>query len=103
MLAAASTRDGGGARAAIPGHTATDEAGRVSGYKATNYAKKGGRQPDLPGAPADQPPARYTGGPGPGAGAAQSSLPPSTPTPAAPTPARTGAARFSSLSGFRRR
>ncbi len=100
LKAAASTRDGGGARAALPGFTATDEVGRVSGFKPTNYAKKGARQLDPPGAPAYQPPrpaAPPTPSPSP-RGAGEPPLPPVT-----PAPARSGAARFSSLSGFRRR
>lgn len=96
MLAAASTRDGGGERARLPAHTATDEHGRVQGFQASSYAKKGARPPPPPGAPAlpttapvparrDVPPA-----------------PPPTPTPAPAAP-RAGSMRFSSLSGFRRR
>ena len=101
LQAAASTRDGGGARATLPGHTATDEAGRVSGYKATNYTKKGARSADLPGLPAAPVAASRTpvAGPGSGAGAAPT---PSSPT-VPPTPPRSGAMRFSSLSGFRKR
>ncbi|MGQ0566840.1 MAG: xanthine dehydrogenase family protein molybdopterin-binding subunit [Gemmobacter sp.] len=104
MLAAASTMGGGGARAALPGFTATDEAGRVAGFKATNYAKKGGRQPDLPGAPAQQPP-RPAHAPPPTPTpipSAQGGGEPPAPAPS-PAPARSGAMRFSSLSGFRRR
>jgi len=97
LAAAASTRDGGGARAALPAFTATDEGGRVSGFKSTNYAKKGGRQPDMPGVPAYQSPrtAPPTPNPSPQGGG--------EPTPPPATPVRTGAMRFSSLSGFRRR
>ncbi len=98
MQAAASTRDGGGTRAALPGHTATDEAGRVTGYKSTNYAKKGARQPDLPGAPTYPPPRQET----PAYVGVTPTLSPATP-PATPAPPRSGAMRFSSLSGFRRR
>ena len=98
MQAAASTRDGGGTRAALPGHTATDEAGRVTGYKSTNYAKKGARQPDLPGAPTYPPPRQET----PAYAGVTPTLSPATP-PATPAPPRSGAMRFSSLSGFRRR
>ena len=47
--AAASTHGGGGARGQIPAQTRTDENGRVHGYKQTNYAKKGGKQPEFPG------------------------------------------------------
>ncbi len=94
MLAAASTRDGGGERAQLPARTVTDEQGRVQGYQASAYARKGGRPPPLPGAPTmpRDPPA-----------AARPSTPaPSTPAPA-PIAPRAGAMRFSSLSGFRRR
>ena len=94
MLAAASTRDGGGERARLPAHTATDEHGRVQGFQASSYAKKGARPPPPPGAPALPPtaPARRDPPPQP--------TPTPTPTPAAP---RAGSMRFSSLSGFRRR
>lgn len=115
MLAAASTRDGGGPRAALPAVTATDETGRVTGYKATNYAKKGAKQPDPPGAPTyapprpspspshQAPPTPIVGAvPRPPQGGGEVPPPPAAP-PSATSPARTGAARFSSLSGFRRR
>jgi CO/xanthine dehydrogenase Mo-binding subunit len=95
MLAAASTRDGGGERARLPAHTATDENGRVQGYQASSYAKKGAKPPPPPGAPVHPPTARTEA---PRAAAA----PPPThsPVPSAP---RAGSMRFSSLSGFRRR
>lgn len=94
MLAAASTRDGGGERARLPAHTATDEHGRVQGFQASSYAKKGARPPPPPGAPAlpTTAPPRRDVPPAPS--------PTPTPTPAAP---RAGSMRFSSLSGFRRR
>ncbi|WP_206035742.1 xanthine dehydrogenase family protein molybdopterin-binding subunit [Roseomonas sp. HF4] len=98
MLAAASTRDGGGERARLPSHTATDENGRVQGYQASSYAKKGAKQPPPPGALA-LPPAARTEAPRP---AAAQPPPPSTHTPAATAP-RAGSMRFSSLSGFRKR
>ena len=112
MVAAASMKDGGGTRATPPAVTATDETGRVTGYKATNYAKKGARQSDLPGAPTYVPP-RPTPSPSPTYQAPPTPIPsprgggeapqqPAAP-PTAPSPARTGVARFSSLSGFRRR
>lgn len=104
LARASSLIGGGGARAQIPGHTVTDEAGRVSGYKATNYARKGAPRPDLPGAPA-APPA-YRPDPTPAARPASGSAPPPPrpPEPPATPPAgRPGALRFSSLSGFRRR
>jgi CO/xanthine dehydrogenase Mo-binding subunit len=98
-LAAASSRTGGGGeRARLPAYTATDEAGRVSGYKATNYARKGAPKPDLPGVQPAPTPYRA-----PPASAPRASEPPPPPPPASPAPARPGTLRFSSLSGFRRR
>ena len=96
-LARASSRSGGGGeRGQLPARTATDEAGRVTGFKAQNYARKGAPRPDLPGAPPQPspvPPApTYRADP----------PPPAAPPPASPAAAR-GALRFSSLSGFRRR
>ena len=111
MLAAASTKGGGGERARLPAHTATDQDGRVSGYKPTNYARKGSAQPDPPGAPAPRPAPAATsaGGRAPRAGEGGGSMPPEparpSPSPAEQKPATTrpGALRFSSISGFRRR
>jgi len=108
MLAAASMQGGGGERARLPAHTATDQAGRVSGYKATNYARKGAPQPDLPGAPAaPQPASAYRPDPArPAASVPPRPEPPGgppPPQPPAPPAGRPGALRFSSLSGFRRR
>lgn len=113
LKAASSLKDGGGARAELPRHTVTDEDGRVQGFAATSYARKGGADsaplaPPTPRAPAAPPPAR------PSAQQPQTSSytppqPPSQPaTPdrperPAPKPSRSGAMRFSSLSGFRRR
>jgi CO/xanthine dehydrogenase Mo-binding subunit len=101
MLAAASTKGGGGARAALPSHTATDTEGRVEGFAAQGYARKGGprqaepaRAPGMP--PAAAPAPRPAAPPAPAA-----TQPPPPQPPAAPT--RPGAMRFSSLSGFRRR
>ena len=96
MQAAASTRGGGDERARLPARTATDEEGRVTGYRPTNYARKGAPPPDLPGAPVPAAPAAAPAG---------GTAPPSPPSPASktPAPARPGALRFSSLSGFRRR
>ena len=92
MLAASSLKDGGGARGQLPARTATDQQGRVEGFQASSYAKKGGAPaappPGATPAPAYQP-----------TRAAEPERPAPTPT----SPARTGAARFSSLSGFRRR
>ncbi len=102
LLAAASMRDGGGERARLPSHTATDENGRVQGFQASAYAKKGAQQPPPPGAPA-LPPLARTEAPRPAAAPPAPSVgPPGTPTPAPGAP-RAGSMRFSSLSGFRRR
>jgi CO/xanthine dehydrogenase Mo-binding subunit len=100
MLAASSLKDGGGARAALPARTATDQKGQVEGFQASSYGKKGGASSvppqGVPQAPAYQPTPRT-------AAPDRPTTPPAAPPPASPAPARTGAARFSSLSGFRRR
>lgn len=102
MLAAASTRDGGGERARLPTHTATDENGRVQGFRASSYAKKGTAQQPPPGAPALPHPSRTE--PVRPAAAQQPPPSPRDPAPTAPPAApRAGSMRFSSLSGFRRR
>lgn len=99
-LARASSRmGGGGERTQIPARTATDETGRISGFKATNYARKGAPRPDMPGAPPVTAP--LAARPAPVAPSVPE--PPATPPPAAPVGGRPGALRFSSLSGFRRR
>ncbi len=110
MLAAASTKGGGGERARLPAHTATDQDGRVTGYKPTNYARKGAAQPDLPGATLQEPKPAATpaGGKAPRAGEAGSmppspAPPPPKPEPQKPAASRPGALRFSSISGLRRR
>ena len=109
--AASSLRDGGGARAELPARTATDGAGRVEGFAASSYARKGGpRPPDAP-RPAAQPPRPASSQSTTGQPAAKPARAPEAPPPpeppqgpgAGPAPARTGALRFSSLSGFRRR
>jgi CO/xanthine dehydrogenase Mo-binding subunit len=97
LQAASSRRDGGGERGRLPGFTATDETGRVQGYQAGSYARRGAKQPPPPGAPAVPPP-RPSAPPQHGYGAP----PPSAPPPPA-APQRSGAMRFSSISGFRRR
>lgn len=104
MLAAASRKDGGGERAQLPAMTATDENGRVQGYAASSYAKKGPKQPPPPGAPTvpgrpENALSLQKAQPAPATSASAQS-----PLPAAPPVApRAGAMRFSSLSGFRRR
>jgi CO/xanthine dehydrogenase Mo-binding subunit len=124
--AAASTKDGGGERARLPAHTATDEYGRVTGYEAQGYARKGGPRRDAaPTSPMSgsrgggeqphsvarqgaagqghqSPPSPSWGGEG-GGGTPSRHGPTHQPEPPKPAPARTGALRFSSLSGFRRR
>lgn len=107
-MAASSLKDGGGARGQLPAHTVTDEAGRVEGFAATGYARKGGprpAEPPRPAAPPPRPAQQSALGHQPPASQTRPSEPPRPPEPPAPTPApaRTGALRFSSLSGFRRR
>jgi CO/xanthine dehydrogenase Mo-binding subunit len=110
--AASSLRDGGGARGQLPPFTATDEAGRVEGFTSGSYARKGAKGQDAVARPVSQAVSRPvapppgTAAPAPAAHAAQRPEPPRPPEPPqgpAPAPARTGALRFSSLSGFRRR
>lgn len=107
LKAASSLKDGGGARGELPRFTATDEDGRVEGFTATSYARKGGESAQsAPPRPAPTPqPARPM----------QAQSAPQRPPEPAPSispqpdkstpkkPARSGAMRFSSLSGFRRR
>ena len=110
---AASTRGGGGERARLPAHTATDENGRVSGIDTGGYARKGGAKapPPMPGyptqqpAPAPAPRAQQPAQPQAPAAAHPAPAQPATSQPAAPSQeaARRGALRFSSISGFRRR
>ncbi len=99
MLAAASTRDGGGERARLPARTATDDRGRVQGYQASSYGKQGARPPPPPGAPA-LPAAARSEAPRPAAAQPPPVAAPPLASPGAPRP---GSMRFSSLSGFRRR
>lgn len=111
MLAAASMRDGGNERARLPAHTVTDEIGRVQGYRAGSYGKKGARPPPAPGAPtlpqgSATTASRATTTPAPQAAttpAPQAAAPPHRDPPPAPVAPRAGAMRFSSLSGFRKR
>ncbi|MEO0383874.1 MAG: molybdopterin cofactor-binding domain-containing protein [Pseudomonadota bacterium] len=109
--AASSLRDGGGARAQIPGFTATDQNGAVQGFESTSYARKGGGNATTssvpstptPTAPVSQP-ASYQPAPASAPPTAPVAPPaPTTPPPnAAPTRKRSST-RFSSISGFRRR
>jgi CO/xanthine dehydrogenase Mo-binding subunit len=105
--AASSLKDGGGARAQLPARTATDGSGRMEGFAATGYARNSGPRPAEPARPASPPPPRPAQQPSPASAPATSRPPepprPPEPSPPSPAPARTGALRFSSLSGFRRR
>ncbi len=118
LLAMSSRRGGGGERGRLPAHTATDEAGRVEGFAAQGYARRGGPRPVEPprqAAPGPAPVAasasraadpRARGAAAPAAAGGGSMPPPAAPPepPApAPAPARPGSLRFSSISGFRRR
>ena len=103
--AASSLTGGGGERARLPAHTATDQAGRVEGFDTGSYARKGGaksapsapaQRPATPAMPAAQRPAGGAATPPPPAA-------PATPQDRAAAPVRSGPMRFSSLSGFRRR
>ena len=99
-LAAASTKGGGGERGRLPAFTATDRTGLVQGFETGSYARKEGAapMPPSPAAPPRPAPAQQASPPAP-------SPPPSPPpSPSSPlAPARSGAMRFSSISGFRRR
>ena len=120
--AASSLRGGGGVRGQLPAHTALDQNGRVEGYAAHGYARKGARRgaeaapppvrahaPARPLQPAAQParaataPSAAAPRPAPRQPAAAPPSPP--PTPPAPPPSAPPRApiRFSSISGFRRR
>jgi hypothetical protein len=112
MKAASSLKDGGGERAQMPAQTVTDENGRVSGFNPTSYARKDST--GVSPTPTPHPPALQPGRPAPPQPEAQQN-PPSQGLPAASStdatnrqpapkkPVRSGALRFSSLSGFRRR
>ncbi len=110
--AASSLRDGGGARGQLPAFTATDEAGRVEGFNTGSYARKGATKTQeavaRPVSQAVSQPVASAPRPAAPAPAAQAQRPepprpPEPPQGPSPAPARTGALRFSSLSGFRRR
>jgi len=107
LLAASSKTGGGGARGQLPAHTATDQNGRVEGYSSGSYAQKGGASaPASPAMPTPMPQPAPPPAPAPAASPPVASAPPPQPAPAAQPakkPARSGAMRFSSLSGFRRR
>jgi CO/xanthine dehydrogenase Mo-binding subunit len=109
-LAASSLRDGGGERAAMPARTATDTNGTVQGYTAGKYAQKARETHAQPPSPQPAMPRHETA---PVATAPQRPShearyePPRAPdpTPAGPAPRADQArvARFSSISGLRRR
>ena len=108
--AASSLHGGGGERARIPAHTATDQAGRVEGFDTGSYARKGAaKRPEgpapiaVPPAAAARQPAYAAPTPPPQAPYRPEPPPPPPAPPAPPAPARSGSMRFSSLSGFRRR
>jgi CO/xanthine dehydrogenase Mo-binding subunit len=112
--AASSLRDGGGARGQLPPFTATDEAGRVEGFTAGSYARKGAKGQDGVARPVSQsvsqavsqsvaPPRPAAPAPSVQAHRPEPPRPQEPPQGPAPAPTRTGALRFSSLSGFRRR
>lgn len=102
LMAASSRTGGGGERARLPDRTATDEAGRVTGYKATNYARRdAGQAPAAAAASAG--PAPRAASPAPAPSRPEPPREPPPPPPAAPAPSRPGGLRFSSISGLRRR
>jgi CO/xanthine dehydrogenase Mo-binding subunit len=116
--AASSLTGGGGERGHLPAHTATDQNGRVEGYRATSYASKGGAGQPPPGAPTAPPPRSAAPQPAPPRPAPAPPVPVDAPAArqrpeepqraasqgtASQSTTRKGALRFSSLSGFRRR
>lgn len=108
----ASNRGGGGEAGRIPNFTRTDQTGLVTGFKGGSYGRKGAKQPQPPGAPLGAPsmpttqpspsraPEPYRA---PEPARASEPPPPRQPDPTPSGPPRSGAMRFSSLSGFRRR
>ncbi len=111
---ASSLRDGGGARAALPARTATDENGRVTGGRTGSYARKSRRQeqpspiPQPQAAPSFAQPAAPQAYRPPDPAQQQPpagvrSEPPAPPPPAAAPDQRRAPIRFSSISGLRRR
>ncbi|MEM8662602.1 MAG: molybdopterin cofactor-binding domain-containing protein [Pseudomonadota bacterium] len=105
LIAASSLTGGGGARAAIPNFTATDENGRVDGYASQAYGRS---EPTLPPASPPLPEPVPTQRPVQPAPAPPTERAPEPvggpPTPAVPNrEPRRGPSRFSSISGLRRR
>lgn len=118
---ASSRQGGGGERAQLPPRTALDEKGRVEGFAAHGYARKGHRRgaPDAPVRPspepafartssalpardiASKPPSTAGAPPQPAPARAAPSQPPLPSPPSGPAPR--APIRFSSISGLRRR
>jgi len=123
--AASSRTGGGGERARLPAFTRTDQDGRVEGFDTGSYARKTGSAPPPRSestrhttaapqtTPSSQPrpaapPPRAPQPPAPPLASGQradagGSMPPADAASPPAAPRRTGALRFSSLSGFRRR
>lgn len=97
----ASDRDGGGERARIP-QTVTDEEGRI-GERRAGRAGTPTRQQPAATPPAQTPAPAYAAPPPYTPPPAQAAQPPATPPPESTPPRRSGAIRFSSISGTRRR
>jgi CO/xanthine dehydrogenase Mo-binding subunit len=114
--AATSLTGGGGERARIPNYTATDQNGRVEGFDTGSYARKSGSGSGPASATAQPSTAQPARAPQPGSQPASRPAsasrpeqappradPPAKPPESRPAASRSGAMRFSSLSGFRRR
>jgi CO/xanthine dehydrogenase Mo-binding subunit len=117
--AATSMTGGGGERARIPNYTAIDQNGRVEGFDTGSYAQKSGSgskpqqsstpataQPSLAPQPTSQPTSQPASQPASASHSERSpprADPPAQPPASRPAASRSGAMRFSSLSGFRRR
>jgi hypothetical protein len=109
---ASSLRDGGGARAEMPAHTALDQKGTVTGYAAGSYARgkqKSGPASSPQGTPPpvprhDQAPVTPRQEPAPRPQPQPAAFnPPPLPPPPAQTAGDARRTRFSSISGLRRR
>jgi CO/xanthine dehydrogenase Mo-binding subunit len=98
---ASSLRDGGGARAQLPAHTATDEKGFVPGGRTGGYARSAKKADAGQAPPRNRAPAASTPTP---RSAPAGTMPRQPEPPPPPAPAPRGPARFSSsVSGLRRR
>jgi len=102
--AASSKTGGGGDRARLPAFTATDEHGRVEGFDSGSYARKDGASAP-PRIPTELAPFESSRPAQPAASPPQPEpvRPPAPAEPAKQPAQRSGAMRFSSISGFRRR